>query len=295
MDTLVSQERMTEVAPYFDMLFTRLETNDPVTRLAFGRHVHWGCWADPASADGSALDYGRAAEAMCRRVCDATEIRDGMRILDVGCGFGGTIASLNERFDGLDMVGVNIDDRQLSRARQLVQPHGCNRICFVQGDACALPALGTFDVVLAVECIFHFPSRSAFLDQARRALRPGGVLIVSDFVPVEEAVPRMREMDARPDSATRQTFGKVDLQCSLSAYRELAHEAGLELVSSEDITAHTLPTYPFLRDHARSWPDRKHARLYQKATGHLEVASHLGWLRYTIMRFVNRDAGACVA
>ena len=54
-------------------------------------------------------------------MCDVAEIRDGMRIIDVGCGFGGTIASLNERFSELELVGVNIDSRQLERATDMVQ------------------------------------------------------------------------------------------------------------------------------------------------------------------------------
>jgi cyclopropane fatty-acyl-phospholipid synthase-like methyltransferase len=36
--------------------------------------------------------------------------------VDVGCGFGGTIASLNEHFSDLQLTGVNIDLRQLDRA-----------------------------------------------------------------------------------------------------------------------------------------------------------------------------------
>jgi hypothetical protein len=89
---------LAEAPPYFDTLFQLLQDNDPDTLAAFGRHVHWGYWESPDSADGSAQDYARAAERLCRRVCDAADIRDGQRIVDVGCGFGGTIASLNERF-----------------------------------------------------------------------------------------------------------------------------------------------------------------------------------------------------
>src|SRR5262249_40386438 len=131
---------------------------------AFARHVHWGYWPDPAAADGSAEDYARAAERLCRRVCAAAAVRDGLRVLDVGCGFGGTLASLNERFDGLHMVGVNIDLRQLDRARLLVRPSPGNAVRFVEADALSLPfADASFDVVLAVECIFHFGDRAAFL------------------------------------------------------------------------------------------------------------------------------------
>jgi cyclopropane fatty-acyl-phospholipid synthase-like methyltransferase len=54
--------------------------------------VHWGYWPEPSQATGTAEDYGRAAEALCRHVCAPAMIEDGQAVLDAGCGFGGTIA-----------------------------------------------------------------------------------------------------------------------------------------------------------------------------------------------------------
>ena len=145
--------------PYFDLLLEEFGKENPEALEAFGRHVHWGYWDYPAAADGSISDFALAAERLCRRVCDAGKVGNGQRILDCGCGFGGTIASLNERFSDLQLVGLNIDDRQLDRAREQVQPQNNNQIEFIQGNACELPFEdNSFDVVLAVECIFHFPS-----------------------------------------------------------------------------------------------------------------------------------------
>lgn len=274
------------IPPYFDMLFARLDRDDPAARVAFGRHVHWGCWDDPDRADGTPEDYARAAEALCHRVCSAADIRDGDRLLDVGCGFGGTIASLNEHFDRLDLTGVNIDGRQLARAGRIVRPRADNRIQFVEADACALPfADGSVDVVLAVECVFHFPSRARFLAEACRVLRPGGRLALSDFVPTEEAVSILRQLNPGGNAATQKTYGHVDLLCSLQLYRKLADHAGLQVDRHLDLTPHTLPTYPFLRGYFRQWHDPTEARVFEKATGQLEMASQMGWLRYTVLGF----------
>lgn len=284
-----------EVAPYFDVLLRRLQSGDRRAQLAFGRHVHWGYWPDPDAADGTPDDYAAAAERMCRRVCDAAGVRDGLRVLDVGCGLGGTIASLNERFRDLELVGVNIDGRQLRHAAETVRPRNGNRIRFVEADACDLPfGPASFDAVLAVECAFHFPSRAAFLKGAGRALAPGGCLAVSDFVPPSDALATLARYGTGSDAATRQSYGHVNLSCPLEEYRALADAAQLTTLAAEDVTAETLPTYDFLYADQRSWPaaDAAAARVHRKATGRLELACRENLLRYTILRFVRRADGA---
>ncbi len=272
--------------PYFDALLRRLADDEPDAQLAFGRHVHWGYWTDPEQATGTAEDYAVAAEAMCREVCDAADLRDGLRILDVGCGFGGTIASLNERFRNVDLLGINIDPRQLERARNLVPPRHGNRIRFVEGNACVLPfAAGMFDVVLAVECIFHFPSRDDFFAETARVLVEGGRLVVSDFVPAPEIAATLHNLSAGEGGVVERTYGKVDISCAPQRYQELAEFAGLQNLSSRAITPHTLPTYSFLRKYHRAWRVPEEARRFERATSRLEVASRMGWLDYTILRF----------
>ena len=144
--------------PYFDQIIERLEAlPDSSLARAFERHVHWGYFASPETADDSVERYVAAAEELTRRMCDAAGVADGLTILDVGCGFGGTIDHLNAHLTGCELVGLNIDARQLDRARDLVQPRAENTVSFVEGDACSLPFEdGRFDAVLAVECAFHF-------------------------------------------------------------------------------------------------------------------------------------------
>src|SRR5689334_3801244 len=80
--------------PYFDLLLLHLEAGEAghdAIESAFGRHVHWGYWPDPATATTDATEYGKAAERLAAEVIAAGEIADGTTVLDVGCGFGGTL------------------------------------------------------------------------------------------------------------------------------------------------------------------------------------------------------------
>jgi ubiquinone/menaquinone biosynthesis C-methylase UbiE len=270
--------------PYFDHILAGLRRSDPEVELAFGRFVHWGYWEDPARADGSLADYAAAAETLSRRVCDAAEVREGQRVLDVGCGFGATLADLNARLNGVDLVGVNIDDRQLQRAREQVRPRPGNRISFVTADACRLPfADGGFDVVLAVESVFHFPGRDRFLAEARRVLRPRGRMSLCDFVP-RFVIPVLWDyLERRTRPQVLRLYGPSDMRCTVAQYRRLARRAGLRLTRRIDLTRGTRPTYPVLRPLVRRIaPDPDEA---ERVIARVEFVARIGLLRYLVLVF----------
>lgn len=283
-----------ENPPYFDGLFARLAANDPGTVTAFGRHVHWGYWPDPEAAACTPESYAEAAEALCAQICELADIQDGMRVLDVGCGFGGTLARLNETHADLELVGVNIDPRQLERAAELVLPQRGNTVEFVQADAAQIPLDNDrFDVVLAVECIFHF-DRPAFLSEAARLMTPRGNLTLSDFVPHQRTLEYLDSMDLSADEGVRWSYGQIDLTCSLDRYRALAGQSGLTLHEERDITPHTLPTYDYLYASTEGWPDADEVALFKRATRMLEKASRSGLIGYQLLRF-GPEPGVCPA
>ena len=128
--------------PYFDEIIASLETSpESALARAFARHVHWGYFVEPDAADTSLSGFAAAAEAMTERVCSAAGVSNGMRILDVGCGFGGTIAYLNERLTDCSLVGVNIDERQIARAKERVAARSTNTMRFIAGDWSRLSAV----------------------------------------------------------------------------------------------------------------------------------------------------------
>jgi ubiquinone/menaquinone biosynthesis C-methylase UbiE len=269
--------------PYFDEVLADLPKVDLELRKVLTRHAHWGYWENPASAAYTLESFAFAQEELSKQVAAAGQVHSGLRVLDCGCGFGGTIANLNDRLHDMDMVGLNIDPRQLEVARANFQAKEGNRAEFIEGDACVLPFEdNSFDRVLAVECIFHFPSRQKFFQEVKRVLKPGGVLALCDFVPYPATLILDKVIGRFVQPKIGEHFGAVDYSYSVQKYRKLALEFGLNNLREQDITANTLPTYPIgakvLNENGGVWRSQSSAVVPDRL-------SRLGLIRYMILSY----------
>lgn len=103
---------------------------------------------------------------------------EGKRVIDVGCGDGG-LARHMAKF-GARVLGVECSPRQLAKARAAAPINGVE---IVEGVGQALPvASGEADVVVFFNSLHHVPEAvmAKALEEAARALRPGGTVYVSE-------------------------------------------------------------------------------------------------------------------
>jgi ubiquinone/menaquinone biosynthesis C-methylase UbiE len=269
--------------PYFDLLFDERRDGGETGQL-WERQVHWGYWENPKAADGTRDDYVAAMEHMNVVLIEAAKVADGQRVLDVGCGFGGTIQQINATHSGMRLTGLNIDARQLAAAEAQTTAVNGNDIEWVEGDACALPfENSSFDRILAVECIFHFPSREGFLAEAARVLKPGGYIAVSDFVPTVALFAKTPFWVAIRSRIAKSygTLGTVPLR----SYRSMGRRGGLQLDESRSIRKNTLPTYPFLIKFFREQGSADAQDTLIVGTRWIKWLSKLGLISYRVYTF----------
>jgi ubiquinone/menaquinone biosynthesis C-methylase UbiE len=105
-------------------------------------------------------------------------VRQGDRVLDVGCGFGDTAIKLADLVGPQgEVVGIDCCDAFLDYARKDIDARGLTNIKLVRGDAqVALPE-NQFDFVFSRFGTMFFANPVAGLRNMRKALRPGGRMV----------------------------------------------------------------------------------------------------------------------
>jgi SAM-dependent methyltransferase len=134
--------------------------------------LNLGLWEGP----GDEKETPAAVRRLVRTL--ALELPQHGDVLDVGNGLGAQESVIAETARPFRLVALNITESQLRAGRErLLQANAAP----VVGDATRIPLrAASVDGVISVEAAFHFPSRAAFFREARRVLRPGGVLSMSD-------------------------------------------------------------------------------------------------------------------
>jgi SAM-dependent methyltransferase len=196
-------------------------------------HLHFGLF-DPGrnpvyetDLEAVLADRGPAVAAMTERILGQADIRPGQRVVDAGCGVGGT-AILLARL-GCRVTGVNFNQLQLEIARKTALEGGLDADFAWANCSEALPfADSSVDVVVNIESACHYADRPRFLSEVSRILKPGGQLAASDWV--------------SKDQLTGEESGRLDAMCrvwhlappleSLESYRRLLEKVGLTMKSS---------------------------------------------------------------
>ncbi len=261
--------------PYFDFLFEQ-----PQFEELFRDHVHWGLFDSTHSGTVSKEAFGQATEALSQTMVTLLDLAGGMNVLDVGCGFGGTSRLIAKAWKDVRVTGLNIDSRQIARARQLTTS---DRVSFVEGDACRIPlASNSFDRLIAVESVFHFPSRIRFLYEARRVLKADGILVVSDFLLNGPKLPSSVTTVLLQGNPVERFYGRVNTT-TVTGYRLMSFISGLRLVEHMNVTHNTLPTYSFLKQLAQ---DNKEVNSPPDlANKFMEELAQRDQLRYLVLKF----------
>jgi len=143
--------------------------------------------------------------------CDFIEKEIGfnksIKILDIGCGTGRHSIELSKR--GYNIMGIDLSDSQLARAREKAQKRGL-KINFLKHDARSLPFENEFDLVIML-CEGAFPLMETdemnyeILKNATKSLKDSGKFIfttLNGLFPLYHSVEEFCASNSKAGNAT---------------------------------------------------------------------------------------------
>lgn len=147
------------------------------------------------AADLASLPEGAELGLGCGNPINLIEIQPGWKVLDLGSGAGVDVflAARKVGPDG-EVVGLDMTDDMLSRARENVAKGGYKNVRFEQGEIEAMPFPdGSFDLVIS-NCVINLvPDKSDAYREIFRVLKPGGWFAVADMATRGELDNEIRE------------------------------------------------------------------------------------------------------
>ncbi|KAF7794902.1 hypothetical protein EIP86_006045 [Pleurotus ostreatoroseus] len=163
-------------------------------------------------------------------------LRPGMRVLDVGCGVGGPAREI-ARFADVNIVGLNNNDYQISRARKHTKYAGLeSQITFEKGDFMKLAEQfgeNSFDAVYAIEATVHAPSWEGVYEQIKKVLKPGGIFGVYEWCMTDRwdpAIPEHKELAHQIEIGN----GIPEMR-PIAKARQALINVGFEILHEEDL------------------------------------------------------------
>lgn len=116
-------------------------------------------------------------------------------VFDAGCGYGGSCLWLSENIS-CNSTGMSIVPYQIEKARNLAHELKVSSLLtFIEGDYAStdLPE-GSFTVIWGLESIVHCENKQDFIKEAYRLLKPGGRIIIAEYLLREEPPLSKREL-----------------------------------------------------------------------------------------------------
>ena len=202
----------------------------PYYRLLWGEHIHHGYWVRGDESKETAQIQ------LIEHLAQLANIKAGSRVLDIGCGFGGSSVYLAKKY-GASVTGITISPVQVQMAKEAAAKTKVDA-SFLLMDAEEMQFAQPFDVLWSVESISHYQNPRQFFASAVKFLKPGGCFALTDWFQKEDLSAAEKKKFIEPIEKGMM----VELR-GMNDYSGFLVSSGLQVVHRQDLT----------RNCAKSW------------------------------------------
>jgi MPBQ/MSBQ methyltransferase len=151
----------------------------------WGEHIHLGYYGEDVKFRYKPLQDAQYAfiDEMMKFGGIDPAVDGNARVLDVGCGFGGTSRYLARALGpNSSVTAITLSPKQVQRARELAIEQNTPNAEFQVEDALNMSFPdNSFDIVWACESGEHMPDKKRYIDQMMRVLKPGGKFVMATW------------------------------------------------------------------------------------------------------------------
>ncbi len=129
----------------------------------------------------AATSLPEAEEHMLRLTCERAQIADGMRILELGCGWGSLTLWMAENYPHCEIVAVSNSSRQREYIQSVAREQGLTNINIITQDMQVFLADGKYDRIVSVEMFEHMRNYGLLFSRLASWLEDDGKVFIHVF------------------------------------------------------------------------------------------------------------------
>ena len=207
------------------------DISSPYWVQLWGEHIHDGYYLTGKESKEE------AQVNLIRLLASKANIQKGSKILDVGCGIGGTSIYLAKNF-GARTTGVTISTVQVEMAQKTAQQQKTNSAFYLM-DAEQMTFSETFDALWIVGVLTHFVDEENFIKGAAKFLNHGSKFILGDWMVAEGITEAERKKYIQPVLQGM----LMPNSYSINTYLQWFIKYGYRITYTEDVTTKTTKTW----------------------------------------------------